>query len=1763
MQTARSISSPSDEPALDITWPSLDSLSTISSVPRSRTVAGSPSNITWPSPPSINASHSDSLSRRELLFGPTVQQSPHRTLPADLSAHEPAASSPIQVSCSSGPADSPLLHQAFHLPSDRQSPLRKRHRTASAFVTPSKRPRPSTTTANLTNPEPGRGDHPEHSDSELPKVSSPPVASTSTAAPHAAPATPIASTRFGSASSSGSSRSVRVPRNSPVYRYILAREREAAESRGSTPAQGQSPSGEQGSSGHRDSSSPSALSHGDERNLFSPPHTPRAFRHSEPIGSDVEEPHDDESLTASHINRSQVVAYGKFKPKFYRPEDPRLAIMFAEPCHNLYQWVFYASLFHSVYRPLDLQRVLLVFGIPAPHSPYSKLRFEERPPTHCVGLWQDESGTSVLVWGKTVQREGSELSLQVVMFDSRGTLRDVQDIQPFLKRSRTAIQKALGAHYTLELKGRLGAWPRDLLDAPERAKNWSFCQLISTVVHEFPWRTGVTAYPVDPVWPTSVVEDRTRALLEQFSTSQVTARCLLERGHAVPLCVYLHGDLVGVGNFEEEDEMADVEDYQADDDDEPIGGPEAVPQRVIDLHQVGNQVAYVKVSRNGTEYQEEAPVDFDLAASAESVTSEESEHGRTADEVMQIETSLAELHEARAHGPTARLAFWHQLRESKPSPECISFVTCHLWLSSLLAQPDSNVFYIDPVLAEDLISKYEEDPLDVDVDALFGLWERHNIWPAMGREAVVVVLCRLKGVTAPRERSWVLASFIAKRGRVRRIDMLFPPLEGFSLKAFTGPLGKLMSALSLVLPGLFQAEITAKMEQTVYTLVLPDPYTDEDILLTMMGHLCGAFLGQDASRINVEAVRQGLCFYYDAALRVGDINSSFPWRGLTDQEGNLLVQECEPVVAQRRFSLATNRQPPRSEAFPRRRSYAAALVVAGPAAPFFAELAQAESTVEPDMLLETSGRSVEELDKALFLGHYPSWPESMPDEALHTPEALSLDDYRDKVQSMGGPRSLQAQRFLVTGKHEDRRITLDWLKETAHLNKDWLIASTDVDSLSLTTQEAPTFLEAGSYYPYPSRALSLTNRNNLKVSLNGQTVEMHTCPNFCVASFGPNNQFRFLVFFPGCKEMVNDRMWRNLPTEVEMTDWYHVFLAALTMARGSVPVEYLHAIEKTIEAMPPSYRAAQDQTQQGSGGRSFVGLRIEPVILNRVFELVRALIDTRPRYQKYRGYFFHLCGINLKLATQTIHGREAENPLNYAFRVNRFVDWCQQNPHNIVVDVGLAINLDPALVPEEIQRSTLLIRHDPLRELLRPGYNQPQRDHYCHSFVISGLRSAPSSKVRKGAGVMKVQAYHKDMVLTYRHRDKSTGANFTTNQALGLGDRQKFQSQTVAFQRVVNEGGSYGIRLEWRLSPWAANRAMLVNPRDILDRLFDSGAIVCLPTETVSSHKILLSQGWAGILDRQSKLDKRLKQSPEVALLASVVSYWLKGLVKRPDEMSSTRQMAQHLHLVSNAKTYGLPSMPSRCLDETGLQVSYELDAASFAILDQLNVNRPGGNRIKGSKTLRVIPAPDPVLSPPPSPGPAQPRLVNGPPRLVNAQPRLINAQPRLINAQPHRVNEALWNEESERFLTVTMDRSLPRALWREVSSDVLVKGNAADKARNHPLRVTDWGRVAEPLAERTVISKPFGHAINKLFPRNWASDNPGYATYDQGFLARIRWHIETKPEQSRARYSELLRGKIEGKLYREWEFLPAPQANTVWPYDLKDGIRHYRIIMR
>jgi hypothetical protein len=460
-----------------------------------------------------------------------------------------------------------------------------------------------------------------------------------------------------------------------------------------------------------------------------------------------------------------------------------------------------------------------------------------------------------------------------------------------------------------------------------------------------------------------------------------------------------------------------------------------------------------------------------------------------------IHSTQALLFKQRVFQPPARVAYWQQLRESNPSRECVSLLTTHLWLSSLLARPNSNIFYLDPILIQELVTQFEADPLDETIESIPWLFDRQRLWPRTRSTVHVLALAQPTGVCDPGVESWILLDMVVKCGCVKTVEVLLPPSQAFDVDLFAWLVSQLMGALNCILPRSVIQHSSA-VQQTLKVLVLPQPQIQDAVALLMVAYFCGKLLDQAVDSVDIGVFRQSVCYYYNHALRLYEVDSSFPWPALTDADGTLLTTQSSNFVRQRRFSLVTNRESSPFETFPRRRSYIATVTTPGPSAPFFLELSQQTSSHSEGMLIGTSGRSIEELEKATLLGPYPSWPDSLPDHSLQVPDALSLDQFVELIQSLGGPQAMAVHKLLLIGKHEGKRIKLDWLKEATYPDKDWLMVGWDVDSLSMTTLDVPELLESGSYYPYPSRSLSLTNRNELQVNVNGKILDMHTCGSF-------------------------------------------------------------------------------------------------------------------------------------------------------------------------------------------------------------------------------------------------------------------------------------------------------------------------------------------------------------------------------------------------------------------------------------------------------------------------------------------------------------------------------------------------------------------------------------------------------------------------------------------------------------------------------------------
>ncbi|GAB1528264.1 hypothetical protein RhiTH_011456 [Rhizoctonia solani] len=1385
------------------------------------------------------------------------------------------------------------------------------------------------------------------------------------------------------------------------------------------------------------------------------------------------------------------------------------------------------------------------------------------PPTHLIGLCSillqpdDIEETALLVWGTCELVDDLTLDIELTYYDNRARIPSSTLVEEVNNWVWTVVENNLPCGYNMGQKVLWGAkWSEDYHTFSEIELDMVFCQIISAVVYDMPFHPQILADgpPLMPRWPYEMTQAQIQTLLGQRVDGSLSYKALVSENDFVPERIYLHGypfeaeilpmhdTLEGYG-FEEQEEVEEVPSVPMEDiftrhdslnsskktnfTNFTLLRTEAWIEQKAALEATGQQHYYLMFS-DKLRYQTATP----------SIASEFSVHvvepGPNRSVVMQRDL-IAKTHDCmlahRKYRHTARLVYWKQLRESTPDMDCISFVTTNLWLSSLMAAPDRCIFYLDPNLVTTILELYRNNPseLDGNIPELFG---RQDLWDQMGPLARILAILKLDDLCepSPGKLSWTLLELEVEKGRVTTVDVVLAPCTNFNKPQFTQLLSHLIEALNKILPARPLVTRTSKVKQRTHSLILPPPFNEESILLVMIAYLCGKMLNQEVATVDVQTMRQGLCFYFDLALRNPEVDYSFPWPGLTDEVGMLLTEYNQTDVARKRFHLAHNQEPSPIEMFSRRRSYAATVATPGPSEPFFLELAQSHSSHAEGILMHTSGRSIDALDKAILLGQYPSF-NPLFSTTLDGPNTISPEELTELVYSLGGPEDPSTHNLLMTGEHEDQSLVLGWEKNAIYPQPEWLLTGYDLDSLTLTCSKVPEILEAGSYHPYPNRDLSLIYNNELTVKIQGKPVKMHTCPNFCIMTFGANNQFRLLVFFPNCAERVGSH-WRNLPRISEMEDWYHTFLTALRFLRSQVPYHLQHVVEKTIEALPSTYNMASNQVNQGGGTRSFLGHRLEPVILNLVFPMVRQIIDNTLQLAKYRNYFFHICGINLKLATMNIHGRDDDDPLKYALQSYGFIDWFAQNPHDIVADIGWTTNVHRPSMPEELKRSTMLFRYAAMRELLRPAYKTPHFDRYCASFSVGGGRALPYAAIKQDSGVSKVQFYPKDMVLTYRHRNKSVGANFTVSEALGVGNQTKFSSAMKAFQDVMLEADTYGLRFEVRLSAWGANQFMKRDPRDILDRMLAAEAIICYPTESLARFKVMLSKGWSSIIQRQRQLSTVSRRSPEVVLLTSVLAYWLRSLVKRPDEQSATKQMVDDLQLTETAKNQGFPFLRSEALDPNGLQVSYVVNPNTFRIIELSKLIVPIKPRKGTTSVPRITSGPALLQSPPPSP-----RNGEGP--------------------------NSIWPIESDWFVKNLINNALPHVLWSLFPQDRLIDHGRASKLRKCAFKKQHWTQIVDVMTTTKSVPLKFSDSLDRLFPQNWESTATGgqWGTYNKDFLQRIRDHVQTKPVEIRSAYSTELRRRIRILIMQDWDYLPHMQSHKVWTFEVgPGGHRMYRI---
>ncbi|KAG8735605.1 hypothetical protein FRC10_010359 [Ceratobasidium sp. 414] len=742
------------------------------------------------------------------------------------------------------------------------------------------------------------------------------------------------------------------------------------------------------------------------------------------------------------------------------------------------------------------------------------------------------------------------------------------------------------------------------------------------------------------------------------------------------------------------------------------------------------------------------------------------------------------------------------------------------------------------------------------------------------------------------------------------------------------------------------------------------------------------------------------------------------------------------------------------------------------------------------------------------------------DEGLECPEdciSTRLMCHALSHLKEGRERSLA----VLTGTHNGQTLHLNWAKDTVDLEEEYLTANLDIDSLSLTATD-PQFTMPATLHAYPPRASTLTTDNGLSISWEGEKRPLSHFPNFTLLNMGLNNQFRVNVFFPGYYKGQKGGRYVTMMSEEDYTEWWE-----------SVMLQSLFAVTKTTEGsiqescrrlwveIPKTYSSAKAR----SSGGTFTGFKVIPEVLNLVLGCAKRIVNQEHRLAKYRNFFYHIWGINLKAVAEAIPERSGGDAVLHVLQLFPLVDWSVQNPLDIVLDVGLEIGVRSESLPLDVEDMTLLWKLDELKGLVAGSWCKPRVDAYMHSHVVGGIAAKPRAHI--APTFYKLQAYMKEKVTTYIHRDNSIGAGFSPQD--GLLGSQAYSTQTKKLLKAWEDGkGSYGVRLEWRAGLSAAADILDFDPQLFKRRFLAAGAIgdsqaiqIGLPTSTIMRFKAIALHGYDWFFRQMQRLPQKERASQPVALLASALSYLMHGLVQRPDDMSSSRDMAKQLQLVSRAICYGMASVPPDQLGQDFLRMRGVITAEQYPILDYIARKNPAGARIKTSLLHQ---------------GSAGEHSGSG--------------------------GELGWSQGDQEWVERLVNISLAGWLWARMPVQDLATGARAS-VHHGPFLLQGWQRAVDEGVQHSVRPSKdgFNKVLDKLFPPNWVSDQLGrhWDSLHVVVLQPIQERLEEVAPDLQAAYSSQLRKSIM-QLMQSWQFLPCMQNRIIWSQEGSGKTKKYML---
>ncbi|KAG9124143.1 hypothetical protein FRC07_012664 [Ceratobasidium sp. 392] len=762
---------------------------------------------------------------------------------------------------------------------------------------------------------------------------------------------------------------------------------------------------------------------------------------------------------------------------------------------------------------------------------------------------------------------------------------------------------------------------------------------------------------------------------------------------------------------------------------------------------------------------------------------------------------------------------------------------------------------------------------------------------------------------------------------------------------------------------------------------------------------------------------------------------------------------------------------------------------------------------------------------------------SVVDSHLVKPDSgSSIGEYIATIRDIENRDPRAKVWAFLTGQVAGKQLALNWLKDSVHPDEEWMDIALDIDSLSLTVDE-PEFSMPVAVNAYPARASTLSSDNGLRIWVDGQKRPLSHFLNFTCFTLGSNNQFRVNIFYPSyIVPRLNNQRYRTFMEAADYEQWYDkVFMYALELVSRKVPPNLRLACIQAAVELPPTYASAQARAHLTDGGRNFAGYKITHEVLNMIIPEMRRIVNTTQELAKFRDYFFHIWGTNLKTVGQRVDGRAGDNPLLHIFRTYPIVPWEKQNPQDIFVDVAVEIFINSDRLPADLGYVTMIWNSKAIAELMGSTYLSHQHDAYMHSQIVGGLRAFTTGLDTHS--IVKFQCYQKDMKQTYIHGDNSLGTGFSPQDALG--STKRYFTQMTKLNAAWSYQSSFGIRAEWRSNAWAANQMLQMDPYRWLTRFLEVQAIVVHTTLSVFNLKSYALMLYRKSISLQQQLTLRERSREEVQLLVLVTTYLIKGLVKRPDDMSSSRTMADRLNLIQRAVRYGFPTLQPHMLSDCVTRLTGQVEKEEWSILNFLRCKQPGGARLKTSFSSK------PALTILPSP----PAGVTGS-QLQGPSP--LSA----VLTGPNPDSKELSDDDME-WSRCFVNERLSTWLWARFPEHHLRMHAKQPICFKGPWRIAGWHRtVSEDVQPgfRIRTRKNFQAVADELLPLDWISNSSEgqWRTYQDSVLNHIRNRIVRRGAPSPQRFATQLRDALQLHLH-DWDYLPATQKHKCILLSLAD----------